>query len=463
MSHLNEWVLANLFLVVVWISYELAFKHQRLFQSNRFFLLGGSLVAILLPWLPWQLNLGGVTGNVFALGFEETIMVSGSTGNALETAGSAGRGAGLLPWIPVIYVSMIILQLSLVLTAAVRLLWRYWLGKVARQDGIRIVEAPPTWSAFSIFRTVYFPGSYDSSNPDARIILEHEKVHIRQWHSIDNLLMLAIRILFFYNPAAHLLAGRVRLVHEYIADEAASHTNRADYSRILVGHQFMVPGFILVHPFNKKSYLKQRLTMLLKKTPKRSAGWSYLLTIPVIAGMILMRGWSASAQDQAKKSKEEIAKMAVEKELTKAGFSKADIEEIKGRIDGVTKVALGSPVPVADKKAPPTFEGKEVFLIVEEMPKFEGGNLESFRNWVQKNVKYPETAKTNSIQGTVFASFIVKDNGEIGRVEIVRSADPSLDQEVIRAIKSSPAWVPGKQRGQNVNVAFTIPVKFNLN
>ncbi|MFO7616436.1 MAG: M56 family metallopeptidase [Bacteroidales bacterium] len=461
MNHLNEWMLANLFLVAVWISYELGFKRLRLFQANRFYLLGGTLLAVILPWLPWHFELGRVPGPLFPFPLEEGLAISNNPAIATEVTTARG-GVELLTLIPVIWSILIILQVAVVLTVVIRLSWRTWAGRVTRQDGIRIVEGSTNGSAFSFFRTIYFPGPFDLSKPEALTILEHEKVHIRQWHSVDNLLMLTIRVLFFYNPAAHLLAARISLVHEYIADEAASRVNRSDYSRILVGHQFMVPGFILAHPFNKKSYLKQRLTMLIKKTQNRSAGWSYLLAIPVIAGMILLSGWSASAQDQAKKSKEEIAKMAVEKELTKAGFSKADIDEIKGRIDGVSKVALGTPMPAGESKPRPTFEGKDVFLIVEEMPKFEGGNLESFRFWVGKNVKYPEAAKTAGIQGTVFVSFIVKPDGTVGGVEIVRSDNPVFNDEVIRAIKSSPVWEPGRQRGEKVNVAFTIPVKFQL-
>jgi hypothetical protein len=99
--------------------------------------------------------------------------------------------------------------------------------------------------------------------------------------------------------------------------------------------------------------------------------------------MMFLSSWSASAQTQAKKSKEEIAKMAVEKELTKAGFSENDIEEIKNRIDGVTNVEIsGHP----DKMESLTSDGKETFYIVEAMPKFDGGNLETFRNWVQTKV-----------------------------------------------------------------------------
>ena len=104
----------------------------------------------------------------------------------------------------------------------------------------------------------------------------------------------------------------------------------------------------------------------------------------------------------------------------------------------------------------------ETFYIVEEMPEFEGGGLEEFRQWVQTQVKYPKIALENGISGTVYANFIVDKTGNINYVKIVRGVDPSLEDEVIRVIKSSPEWKPGVQRGKEVNVTMAIPVKFML-
>jgi TonB family protein len=104
----------------------------------------------------------------------------------------------------------------------------------------------------------------------------------------------------------------------------------------------------------------------------------------------------------------------------------------------------------------------ETFFIVEEMPEFDGGGLEEFRNWVQTEVAYPDIALQNGISGTVYVNFIVDKSGVINHVEIVRGVDPSLDNEVIRVIKQSPQWKPGVQRGKNVNVTMSIPVKFML-
>jgi len=108
-------------------------------------------------------------------------------------------------------------------------------------------------------------------------------------------------------------------------------------------------------------------------------------------------------------------------------------------------------------------EDKTVFQIVEDMPSFQGGTIENFRNYIQETVKYPQIAMENSISGTVYVSFVVNRRGEVSNINIVRGVDPSLDEAVINALKHAPKWEPGKQRGKPVNVSFSIPVKFILN
>jgi protein TonB len=88
--------------------------------------------------------------------------------------------------------------------------------------------------------------------------------------------------------------------------------------------------------------------------------------------------------------------------------------------------------------------------------------LEGFRNWVIKNLQYPEIAAENGISGTVYVQFVVEPSGLVNKVIILRSVDPSLDKEAIRVVKSSPKWAAGKQRGKPVRVAFTFPIKFVL-
>ena len=105
---------------------------------------------------------------------------------------------------------------------------------------------------------------------------------------------------------------------------------------------------------------------------------------------------------------------------------------------------------------------EEIFFIVEDMPSFQGKGLSGFRDWVMKQLEYPEIAAKKGIEGEVFVQFVVDKNGDVKNVVLMRGADPLLDAEALRVVKTSPQWKPGKQRGQVVNVAFTFPIKFVL-
>ena len=109
-----------------------------------------------------------------------------------------------------------------------------------------------------------------------------------------------------------------------------------------------------------------------------------------------------------------------------------------------------------------TIEDDQPFLIAETMPSFQGGDLNTFRTWVQQNVKFPQIALENGIQGRVSCSFVVNKDGSIVDAEVIRGVDPSLDKEALRVINSMPKWSPGKQRGKPVRVKYTVPVMFRL-
>ncbi len=111
---------------------------------------------------------------------------------------------------------------------------------------------------------------------------------------------------------------------------------------------------------------------------------------------------------------------------------------------------------VPSKDAP-----EEIFVVVENQPQFPGGNA-AMMKFIGDNVKYPKEAHEKGIQGRVISNFVVMKDGSISDVQIVRGVDPLLDAEAIRVLSSMPKWDPGKQRGQAVNVRYTLPVVFRL-
>lgn len=106
--------------------------------------------------------------------------------------------------------------------------------------------------------------------------------------------------------------------------------------------------------------------------------------------------------------------------------------------------------------------GDEPFILVEVKPSFNGGDIEKFRQWVQKRITYPQEAQDNGIQGRVYLTFIVERDGSVSTVRIVRGVNKLLDDEAVKAIEASPRWSPGLQRGRPVRVRFSIFLNFTL-
>lgn len=104
--------------------------------------------------------------------------------------------------------------------------------------------------------------------------------------------------------------------------------------------------------------------------------------------------------------------------------------------------------------------GEQPFFFVEVMPTFKGGDINKFRDWVQKRTNYPQIAIDKRIQGKVFLTFIVEPDGAVSTVTVVKGVDPIIDIEAVKAIEGSPKWSPGLQRGQPVRVRYSMWLNF---
>lgn len=106
-------------------------------------------------------------------------------------------------------------------------------------------------------------------------------------------------------------------------------------------------------------------------------------------------------------------------------------------------------------------EAEQPFDVVEEMPKFPGGDA-AMMEFLRNTVKYPEEAMKNGIQGRVVVQFIIEKDGSISGAEVIKKVNEHLDAEALRVIGEMPKWTPDKQKGEAVRVKFTLPVTFRL-
>ena len=100
---------------------------------------------------------------------------------------------------------------------------------------------------------------------------------------------------------------------------------------------------------------------------------------------------------------------------------------------------------------------------VEIKPTFQGGSAQDFAVWTMGQIKYPEEAKKAKIGGRAYVSFVIDTEGKVVDVRLLRgTGHESLDNEVLRVVKSSPDWTPGEVKGEKVKVTFVFPVIFKL-
>ena len=116
---------------------------------------------------------------------------------------------------------------------------------------------------------------------------------------------------------------------------------------------------------------------------------------------------------------------------------------------------------VSAQKTVVSQKNDQVFDVVEQMPEYPGG-MQALFEFLKENIKYPEDAQKQKVEGRVLAKFVVETDGSISNIEVVKHAFPSLDAEAVRVIQAMPNWTPGKQKGQAVRVKYVVPINFNL-
>ncbi|UTW63462.1 energy transducer TonB [bacterium SCSIO 12741] len=138
-----------------------------------------------------------------------------------------------------------------------------------------------------------------------------------------------------------------------------------------------------------------------------------------------------------------------------------DDEEVEEEIEIDTEMDEETVVEIVEIEEEEVVEEPEIFTIVEEMPSFPGGEAKMYE-YLAENMKYPPMAKDAGIQGIVYVTFVVKENGKIDGVKVLRGIGGGCDEEAIRVVKTMPSWKPGKQRGKSVRVQFNMPIRFIL-
>ena len=129
--------------------------------------------------------------------------------------------------------------------------------------------------------------------------------------------------------------------------------------------------------------------------------------------------------------------------------------------DDVDKFEAVKEQVIVKEPEPEKPKEEEIFVAVEQPAEFPGGQA-ALMKWLSNNIRYPEAAQQNDIQGRVVVKFVVEKDGSVGHAEIARGVDKDLDREALRVVNKMPKWQPGKNNGVAVRSYFNLPVTFRL-
>ena len=357
-------------------------------------------------------------------------------------------------------------------------------------------------------------------------ILAHERGHIRMHHSCDVVLVDILTALQWFNPAMWMLRADLRAIHEYEADAAvlSQGINARQYQYLLITKATGIGGYSIANGISH-STLKNRITMMLHKKSQASRLLKLLALLPIVGTALALNAETVTDVVYDQPQKNPVAQPAsttsqpmglnevvvIEqapavqqdtKTYTIRGVVK-DKEKKDAIVGAVIRISGSKLGTVTDRNGEFSLEAKKgdrievmyvgyangtfvvsdpqvkfdirlqkddsdvsstndnPFDVVEEMPQFPGGAA-ALMQYLSKNIRYPEEAHKNNIQGRVIVNFIVETDGSITEAKVTRSIHPLLDAEALRVINAMPKWNPGMQGGKPVRVKYTVPVTFKL-
>lgn len=391
-------------ITVLFLVFKVLLERQASFTFNRFFLLGSVFFSVVVPALHFSLA-GNQPDRVLA----KALPVYQLPEVTLKAAENFLPGNFLL----LVYMMGAAIFLFRLLHQLFQL---YRLKSKAviteKHPGFTLVFLKELVSPFTFGSTIFLTRSA-SADPQQAVIVAHELVHVRQRHTLDLLLVEALKIMQWFNPVIWFFQHSLRQQHEFLADREAIRATAgfSDYARQILNQALGTNQFTLTHRFSS-SQLKNRLAMLNQTTTFRRIFFRALLTLPVSVILFYAVACETASNDIP---------------------------------------------PVASQKVTSSANSEKVSDFADEMPVFKGG-MDALYQYLAENLKGSATGKIP--EGKVVASFVVSPKGEITDIEILKSLGEPFDSEVRKVLAAMPAWIPAKTAGRPVAMKMVIPVTF---
>ena len=425
----------NIALALFYLLYAIVLKKDTFLWLRRLFFLSSIVFSLLYPF--WTIPLQGDLWSFFFIlpGSDLHIFVEEPEMTVLAEEGD--NIVFMIPWIKIIFFVYCIVTALFLLRFVVQLLSIFRIKMRSQRStiaGVSVYTLKNDITPFSFFKWIFIH-SENHSDPELSQILLHEQTHMRQWHSIDIMLIEQLFLFSWWNPFIWLMKREITMNLEYLADNGVLRegVDSREYQYNLLRLTYHETAVQIVNNFNV-SQLKQRIMMMNKaKSPALKVA-KYLLILPLALLLI----FANSCINQERKSDKGVETGSVEP-------SPADTSQIivLGEIEGVGG------------------QDSDIFEVVEDQASFPGG-MDALRTFLVNNLHYSIEAQEKGIQGKVILNFVVEKDGSLSDIRVLRGIDPLLDEEAVRVVKRMPRWIPGKNKGEIVRARFTLPVAFQL-
>ncbi|WP_443937471.1 TonB family protein [Pedobacter sp. MW01-1-1] len=454
MSYAHYLLQVNIYLVVFYAFYKWLLAKETYFVLNRFYLVLAGGLSLVIPFirLEWLLNREATKQVYSTVSWEMVLDKTTQISNQTDRF-SMGQ------LVTYIYLAGVVFCVG-------RLIYNFIQIK-------RSIKLAKSGAAFVFFKKKII----DADLPQHRVVDMHEQAHIKQWHTIDVLFFEILGIIVWINPVIYLFKRDVKNIHEYLADEMAAdfQGDKAEYALLLLSKSFGVSPNTLATGFFKKSLIKKRIYMLHRERSKKTAVLKYGIAIPLLAIFVVLSSATVRKNEELIQLSEQIP---MDKSINRVmdmieepnnQLSKAVLDEASHAVDESakrTEQVLVSPriKKSRDAEVKKLDEDLQVhdFTSLDKAPEYPGGVANLYK-FLGSNIKYPELAQRNKVQGKVFLSFLVEKDGRLDDIKVIKGLGSGLDEEALRVLKESPKWNPGSVNGQPVRVRYHINVNFSLN
>jgi TonB family protein len=409
--------------LVLYAFYVASLSKETYYHANRWYLLTAFMLGLFIPFIKFsQLGVESLSTSFTA---QLPVIDITAAGNWIQSNFNIIETLWMIYWTGV---AIGLFKLFLGIMG----IWKlYSEGELERSRGYTTVYLDEPIEPFSFFQCLFVHKEHQLNEREWNTLLQHEITHIRHWHSLDRMVMDIIAIFFWFSPMVWMFKKSLKDVHEFEAD---AHVLRSsplmDYGQLLLkyANQPLQKSIKIGNAFFG-TQLKRRFIMMTKRPSNEISLLKYLLALPILMLMF----FALSCKD------------AIEDQL---GFEKLQNVD-KEQIVDYNADALN------------TKDQEQVFMRVEKMPQFPGGE-KALVEFMQGSIKYPQDAKDANLEGIVIVQFNVNEDGTLSDAEIARGLGMGCSEEALRVVKSMPDWIPGKQNGKNVKVKFTLPIRFKL-